>query len=263
MAYTVKKGDTLQTIAKKTGNSVQDLQKWNNMVGTSPSVGGNLVVSSSDPRAKQNATKLAQRTGTTTTTRKPTTTTTTNRTTTTIKPITTAPASSPYGFGTVAQNNNVAYKWTDKNAEIERTKNVINSRLNAGMDVSAQLNHYKNLTGQNYTYAPTQGYTTTTPEGLLTEEQIQNMINQQAMQYQNQMDDQNNYWNEVLGGYQNQLASLMEQSQQPNEQYDELLTRLQAQYDELMKQLQYYQMLQQYYNMYQNPNAQNSYNPFM
>lgn len=60
-----------------------------------------------------------------------------------------------YGYGNtaeyLAQNPGQApVKWTDKNAEIDRTIGVINNRLGEGMDLTYQLAHYKNLTGQDY-----------------------------------------------------------------------------------------------------------------
>ncbi|MET3699343.1 hypothetical protein SAMN05877753_10218 [Bacillus oleivorans] len=55
------------------------------------------------------------------------------------------------GYGTIKENNNQAVKWADKNAEIERTINVIQNREDAGQDLSAQLAHYRNLTGKEYT----------------------------------------------------------------------------------------------------------------
>lgn len=53
------------------------------------------------------------------------------------------------GYGTVAQHGK-SVGYTDKNAEIARTQSVIAERQKAGMDISAQLNHYKNLTGKTY-----------------------------------------------------------------------------------------------------------------
>ncbi|WP_050613331.1 aggregation-promoting factor C-terminal-like domain-containing protein [Bacillus testis] len=50
------------------------------------------------------------------------------------------------GFGTSGPKQT----YTDKNQEIERTKTVIQNRQNQNMDITAQLQHYKNLTGQDY-----------------------------------------------------------------------------------------------------------------
>lgn len=54
------------------------------------------------------------------------------------------------GWGIGYGNQGAPKSYTDKNSEIERTKAVIDNRMNQGMDTSAQLSHYKNLTGQDY-----------------------------------------------------------------------------------------------------------------
>lgn len=51
-----------------------------------------------------------------------------------------------FGYG----NTGPKVKYTDKNAEIQRTMQVLKNRTKEGMDNSAQLSHYKNLTGQDY-----------------------------------------------------------------------------------------------------------------
>jgi hypothetical protein len=63
------------------------------------------------------------------------------------------------GYGTAGAPKG----YTDKNAEIERTKAVLQNRTAQGMDNTAQLSHYTNLTGQAYQTAPT---TPTAPAGF-------------------------------------------------------------------------------------------------
>ena len=55
-----------------------------------------------------------------------------------------------YGYGNTAQNGGVSHKWTNKDDEINRTIGVITNRQQAGMDLTQQLAHYRNLTGQDY-----------------------------------------------------------------------------------------------------------------
>lgn len=72
-------------------------------------------------------------------------------------------ATPTYGYGTDKQYGK-AVGYTDKNAEIQRTLSVIQNRQNSGMDTSAQLNHYKNLTGKDYT-PPTVSKPVNAPSG--------------------------------------------------------------------------------------------------
>jgi hypothetical protein len=65
------------------------------------------------------------------------------------------------GFGTV-QPGGQSKGYTDKNAEIERTQTVIKNREAQGMDNTAQLLHYKNLTGKDYGSATAPAPTTPT-----------------------------------------------------------------------------------------------------
>jgi hypothetical protein len=53
------------------------------------------------------------------------------------------------GYGT-AQPGGKAHTFTDRNAEIDRTMQVIKNREAQGMDTSSQFSHYKNLTGRDY-----------------------------------------------------------------------------------------------------------------
>lgn len=53
------------------------------------------------------------------------------------------------GYGTVEEHGNKV-KWTDLDKEIERTKNVLIRRQDQGMDTSAQLSHWKSLTGKDF-----------------------------------------------------------------------------------------------------------------
>ncbi|MET3699510.1 hypothetical protein SAMN05877753_111148 [Bacillus oleivorans] len=62
-----------------------------------------------------------------------------------------------YGYGTIEENQGKAVKFTDKNAEIARTTQVIQNRMKDGLDTTHQLSHYKNLTGQDY-QAPEPSY---------------------------------------------------------------------------------------------------------
>lgn len=52
-----------------------------------------------------------------------------------------------YGYGNGATSSP---GFTDKNAEIQRTIDVIKNRQGAGMDLTHQLSHYKNLTGKSF-----------------------------------------------------------------------------------------------------------------
>lgn len=58
------------------------------------------------------------------------------------------------GYGIGYGNTAVKKSYTDKNAEINRTQSVIQNRTKQGLDLTHQLSHYKNLTGQDYK-APT------------------------------------------------------------------------------------------------------------
>lgn len=67
------------------------------------------------------------------------------------------------GWGVGYGNTGTQKGYSDKNQEIERTKQVIANRSAQGMDLSAQLSHYKNLTGQDFNApkvaaAPTSGF---------------------------------------------------------------------------------------------------------
>jgi hypothetical protein len=64
------------------------------------------------------------------------------------------------GYGTV-QPGGKSVGFTDKNAEIERTKTVIANRQAQGLDNTAQLAHYKNLTGNVFGSSPTSPAPTT------------------------------------------------------------------------------------------------------
>lgn len=54
------------------------------------------------------------------------------------------------GYGTIDQNKGQQVGYTNKQSEIDRTLGVITERQKAGMDLTNQLSHYKNLTGQDY-----------------------------------------------------------------------------------------------------------------
>lgn len=108
-----------------------------------------------------------------------------------------------YGYGTDKQHGS-SVGYTDKNAEIQRTIDVINNRSEAGMDTSAQKAWYNKLTGGSYDQYQQQQSANKTIESL------QNSLSQNSNQFAQQLSQYNNQFSQQLNQLTNSIPGMFD-----------------------------------------------------
>lgn len=108
-------------------------------------------------------------------------------------------AQQPPKFGYGTQGPAIGY--TDKDAEIKRTMDVIKNRAGAGMGNQDQMTYYKKLTGQDFSFGPTVAKQPT----INYQDQMTEMYNQQKGQIDNMFANQRNA---LTGSINNQKAKV-------------------------------------------------------